>query len=96
MITYEFRVRRDDFQDTLARESFLSEPDLNIVEDLRMSRVRFVQNVLESEVSRAQSVTEMLSENPSTVCQMTSELGAYSQLLEQLTSIYGLLDSVTT
>lgn len=67
MITYEFRVRRDDFQDTLARESFLSETDLNIVEDLRMRGIRFVQNVLECKVSWTQSVTEMLSENPATV-----------------------------
>ena len=85
----------NDLRDTLPRERLLPESDFDVVEDARMSRVRLVKDVLEREVGLPEPVAEVLSENPSTVCQMTSELGAYSQLLEQLTSIYGFLDSVT-
>ena len=93
---YQVRVSMNDLGDTFTSESLLPESSLDIVKDLSVWGVVLIENVLQVEVRWTQTVTEVLSEDPSTVCQMTSELGAYSQLLEQLTSIYGFLDSMAT
>ena len=58
----------DDLCDALARERLFPEPALDVIENARVRRVRLVEDVLERQVRLAQPVTEVLCEDPSTVC----------------------------
>ena len=64
----------DDLLDTLPRERFFPESDLDVVEDARMSRVRLVKDVLEREIGLPEPVAEVLSENPAAVCDSVSTI----------------------
>lgn len=57
----------DDLRDTLTREGLLPEPPLDVVEHLRMRRVRLVEQVLQREVRRAEAVAKVLGEDPAAV-----------------------------
>jgi hypothetical protein len=57
----------DDLSDTLPRESLLPETSLDIIENFSMRGVRFVQNILQVEIRGTQAITEVLSENPTTI-----------------------------
>ena len=70
---YQLGVAVDDLRDALAREGLLPESALDVVEHARMCRVGLVEDVLESEIGLAQSVTEVLGEDPSAVCASRSE-----------------------
>lgn len=59
----------DDLRDALTREGLFPKPALDIVQDARVRRVRLVQDVLQGEICLTQPVTEVLCEDPSTVCQ---------------------------
>ena len=65
---YDLRIRDDDFLDAFTRESLFSETTLDVVEDLSVRRVRFVECIFESKVSRTETVAEVLREDPAAVC----------------------------
>jgi hypothetical protein len=58
----------DDLSNALASKRFFPEPPLDIVQDLLVSGLVLVQDILELQVSRSKTVAEMLSENPAAVC----------------------------
>ena len=58
----------EDLLDVFASESLLPEPPLDVVQDLGVIGIRFVQQVPEREIGRAQTVTEVLGKNPTAVC----------------------------
>jgi hypothetical protein len=57
----------NDLRNTLASEGLFSETTLDIIQDLSMRWIRFVEEVPEVEVCRAQPVTEMLGKDPAAV-----------------------------
>ena len=57
----------DNLRDTLSGERLLSEPPLDVVQDLSMRRVGLVKKILKSKVCRAKTIAEMLGEDPATV-----------------------------
>lgn len=67
-LTYQFRVGVNDLLDTLASKGLLTESPFDIIQNFRMCRVSFVQNVPELVIRRPQTITEMLRENPATIC----------------------------
>jgi hypothetical protein len=89
----ELGVSLDDFPDTLSSESFLPESSLDLVQDLFMTGLGLVENchqrqiaksgmrsrtILESQVGGTQSVTEVLSKDPSdiSVCGLLYGVGS--------------------
>jgi hypothetical protein len=67
-MTYQLWILLDDLPDTLPRESLLAETHLDIVQDLGVGRVGLVQDILQLQVRRAETIAEMLCEDPATVC----------------------------
>ena len=65
--THQLGPAKDDLQDNLAREGFVPEPTLDSVQDLRVYRVGFVEEVLELQVGRAEAVRKVLREDPAAV-----------------------------
>ena len=65
--TYEFGIGQDNLFDTLSSKGLFPEPSLDVVQDLSMSRVRFVQDVLEREISWPKTIAEMLSKDPAAI-----------------------------
>jgi hypothetical protein len=53
--------------DTLTCETLLTESPLDIVQNLGVSGVRLIEDVLESEIRGAEAVTEVLRKNPASV-----------------------------
>ena len=64
---YQVRVSMNDLGDTFTSESLLTEAALDIVEHFGMGRVRFVQEILESEIRSPETVAEVLCEYPAAV-----------------------------
>lgn len=60
-------MRMNNLRDTLPRERLLPEPPLDIIEDLRVRRVRLVEQVPEREVCGPEAVAEVLCEDPAAV-----------------------------
>jgi len=60
-------MSHDDILNTLPREGLLPEPRLDVVEHLRMGGVILIQHVLKLQVRRAETVAEMLSEDPPSI-----------------------------
>jgi hypothetical protein len=56
--------RLDDF----SSESFLPKPSLDIVQNLGMAGVVLVEDILEVKVRGPETITEVLGEDPTTVC----------------------------
>ena len=63
----EVGLSEDSFLDALTREGLLTEATLDVVENLGVCRVCLVENFAESEVGRAETVAEVLSEDPAGV-----------------------------
>ena len=61
-------MRMHDLRDTLPRKRLLPEPDLDIVQHLRVRGVALVEHVLQSQVRGAEAVAEVLGEDPAAVC----------------------------
>ena len=59
----------DNLRNALSREGLFTEPALDIIENFRVRRVRLVQQAAKADVCRAQTVTEVLCEDPTTVCE---------------------------
>lgn len=58
----------DYLSNAFPSECFLPEPSLDVVQNLLMSGIVLIQNVLELQVSRSKTITEMLSKDPTAVC----------------------------
>ena len=58
----------DNLSDALASKCFFPESSFNVIQDFLMSRIVFVQDILELQVSRPKAVAEVLSENPAAIC----------------------------
>jgi hypothetical protein len=58
----------NSFGNTLARKGLFTKTALDVVQNLRMSRVRLVKNVLQRKIRCAETVAEMLCKNPTTIC----------------------------
>lgn len=67
-MTDQFGVSLDDLCNALSCECFLTESPLDIVQDLGVSGVVFVENVLQLQVRRTETVAEMLRKDPPAVC----------------------------
>jgi hypothetical protein len=63
----ELGMGLDDILDRVARERLVSESSLDVVEDLRVDRVGLVEDRLEGNVARSESVAEVLGKDPSDV-----------------------------
>lgn len=72
--TYQLGVRVNDIRDAFSRESLLPEPPLDIVEYFRVRWISLIQDVPELEIRRAETVAEVLRENPAAVYWNKSEL----------------------
>ena len=57
----------DDLRDAFSREGLLPKAPLDVVQDFRVRGVRLVEHVLQREVRRAESVAEVLREDPAAV-----------------------------
>lgn len=57
----------DCLSDTLPSESFFTEPPLDVVQDLRMRGISFIQHILELQVGRAKTIAEVLGKDPTTI-----------------------------
>jgi len=67
-MTHDFGMGVNDVRDTLACECLFAETAFDIVQDLLVRRIRLVKNVLERQIRRAETVAEMLREDPAGVC----------------------------
>ena len=57
----------DDLGNALPCKGLFPETPLDIVKDLLMKGVRFVQYVLQMEICRPEAITKMLCKDPTTV-----------------------------
>jgi hypothetical protein len=57
----------NDLSNALARESFLSETSLDIIQHLSVRGVRFVQYVPEVQICGTQAIAKVLSEDPTAI-----------------------------
>jgi hypothetical protein len=57
----------NNLSDAVARESFLSEASLDVIEYFSVRGVRFVQNIPEVVVCGTQAVAKMLSKNTTAI-----------------------------
>lgn len=58
----------ENLLDIFASESLLPEPPLDVIQNLCVIGIGFIQQVPERQIGRPQTVTEVLGENPATVC----------------------------
>ena len=63
----EVWLSEDSLLDTLTRERLLTEAALDVVKNFRVGCAGLVENSAESEVGRAETVAEVLSEDPARV-----------------------------
>lgn len=64
----QFRMVVDDLGDTFPGEGLLPESSLDVIQHLGMGRVVLIQHILELKICRAETVAEVLGEDPSRVC----------------------------
>ena len=57
----------DNLSDTLSGECLLPETPLDVVQHLSVRGIGLVKDVLEGQISRTETVTEMLSKDPTAV-----------------------------
>jgi hypothetical protein len=67
-MTHDIRMGVDDVRNALTRERLFTEAALDVDQDLLVGRVRLVENVFECEIRGAETITEMLREDPARVC----------------------------
>lgn len=77
--TYQLRVCMDNLLDALPCERLLTEPPLDIIQHLRVRGVCLVEDVAELQVRGAQTVTEVLREDPAAVFQSINRISFYEQ-----------------
>jgi hypothetical protein len=65
--------------DTLSSERFLSEPPLDVVQDIGVNGVILVKNVFELEVRSTETVAEVLCEDPAAICMMVLNIDGYGR-----------------
>lgn len=63
----QFRVALNHVSDEVPSKSLVSQPGSNVLQSLGMGRVVLVQNVLEREVTAAQTVAKVLSKDPTDI-----------------------------
>jgi len=74
--TYQFRVGVNHSLDTLSGERLLAEAPLDVVQNLCVGCVGFVQYISELEVRGTQTIAEVLSEYPATIYE-NSKISVY-------------------
>ena len=66
-MTNQLGVCVNNLSDALACEGFVAETTLDIVEDLCLDGISFIQQVFQLEVCRAKAVAKVLCKNPATI-----------------------------
>lgn len=70
----------DDLEDTLSGEGLGSKLCADVVENLRLSRVVLVDDLLQGQVRRTQSIQEVLSTMLSADCHINVDYVAYAKI----------------
>jgi hypothetical protein len=65
--THKLRVGMNHVGDTFTCETLLTETPFDIVQNLGVSRVRLIEDVLEGEIRGAEAVAEVLRKDPARV-----------------------------
>ena len=66
--TDQFGMVVDSFLNAFSSESLFPETSLDVVKDFGMHRIVLIENVLQLEIRRSQTITEVLCEYPSAIC----------------------------